>query len=223
MLSFPKSKWTLKVDWSNFQAVIFDVDGTLYNQQKLRFLILIELLKYYLIHPQEITDLKILRNFRRERERHALDLVLDLENAQYEWAATASGVPVEKVRDVVHRWMFTRPLKYLPTCQYLEVIALFDFLSNCGIKTGIFSDYPARDKIDALGLSPSCIVSSTDKAVGRLKPSPRGLFTVSEALNVSPKSCLFIGDRNDRDGECARRAQMHYLILKQGKPRYSSF
>ncbi|WP_196795358.1 HAD hydrolase-like protein [Richelia intracellularis] len=32
-------------------------------------------------------------------------------------------------------------------------------------------------------------------------------------MGVSVEDCLLIGDRDDRDGECARRAGMKYFIL----------
>ncbi|MGH2415669.1 MAG: HAD family hydrolase [Microcystaceae cyanobacterium] len=217
MPSLPKNKTQnqlFKLDLHGVKAVIFDVDGTLYNQQKLRSIMLMELLKYYLTHPRKLQDLKIIRDFRREREKHAFDVVVDLEKAQYDWAAKISGVSPERVHNVVQKWIFKIPLKYIPSCSYPKVLELFEYLSRRGIATGIFSDYPAEEKLATLGLSPCCIVSATDRNVGRLKPNPKGLFVVAETLGVAVEHCLFIGDRDERDGECARRAGMPYLILK---------
>ncbi len=205
-----------EADFKRFKAVIFDVDGTLYNQQKLRKLMLIEMLKYYLSHPDELQDLKIIRDFRREREKRALEVVFDLENAQYDWAAKISGVSPKRVRNIVQKWIFRVPLKHIPSCSYPKMLELFEHLSHRGVATGIFSDYPAQEKLAALGLSPCCIVSATDRNVGRLKPDPKGLFVVAERLGVAVEHCLFVGDRDERDGECARRAGMPYIILKNG-------
>lgn len=206
-----------RIDFTKVKAVIFDVDGTLYNQKKLRLLMLLELLKYYLINFREIEDIKILKNFRQEREKRAFELVTDLENAQYYWAAKTSGVSWQKVHTVVQKWIYQVPLKYLPSCRYPGILEFFDILSQRGIATGIFSDYPAQDKLDKLGLFPDYIVSATDRNVDRLKPDPKGLFIASQLLGVPVENCLFIGDRDERDGECARQAGMPYLILDKSK------
>lgn len=200
------------INWSMVEAVIFDVDGTLYSQGKLRRFMLKELLQYYLIHPRHLQDLKIIQDFRREREKQAFEVVIDLENAQYEWAAKASGVSPERVRCVVQQWIFKIPLRHLPSCRYPGILEFFDNLSQRGIATAIFSDYYPNEKLAVLGLSPNCVVCATDSNVGRLKPDPKGLFVVTEKLGVPVKHCLFIGDRDERDGECARRAGMPYLI-----------
>lgn len=46
-----------------------------------------------------------------------------------------------------------------------------------------------------------------------------GLFVIVETLGVSVEDCLFIGDRDERDGECARKAGMTYLLLERRNPR----
>jgi putative hydrolase of the HAD superfamily len=201
------------IDRHQIKAVIFDVDGTLYSLKKLYDRMHWELFKYYLSHPTKILDIWILHNFIQARERNTSVLALDLETAQYEWAVHASRMPLVRVQQVVQRWIFDTPLNYLYDCRYPEMIELFLGLVDRGIPTAIFSDYPSQAKLACLGLSPQCIVSSTDKGVNRLKPNPKGLQAVVDKLGMGIQDCLFIGDRDDRDGECARRLGMHYLIL----------
>ena len=205
----------IQIDWCNVKAVIFDVDGTLYDQQKLRTVMLFEILKYYTLNPWYLKELKILRDFRREREKRTFDVIDDLENAQYSWGAYASGVSPEMVRSVVKKWIFSTPLRHISNCRYQGILEFFDNLHKRGITTAIFSDYPANEKVAALGLSPNCIVCSTDRNVDRLKPDPKGLVVITEKLGVSVEDCIFIGDRDERDGECARRAGMPYMILNK--------
>ncbi len=209
------------INWSIVKAVIFDVDGTLYNQHKLRRYMLLNLLRYYISHPWCLRELKILRDFRLERERQAFKVEVDIENAQYNWGAQVSGVSPERVKSVIQEWIFKVPLRYMSNCRYPGILDFFNNLSHQGIATAIFSDYPADDKVAALELSPDCIVCTTDRNVDALKPNPKGLFVVAETLGVSIKHCLFIGDRDDRDGECARRAGMPYLILERENSRRS--
>jgi phosphoglycolate phosphatase/putative hydrolase of the HAD superfamily len=209
----------MKINWSKIKVVIFDVDGTLYDQRKLRRYMLKKLIGYYIVMPQHLRELKVLRDFRREREKRAFYALDDIESDQYNWGAQASGVSPEIVRSVVEKWIFNIPLQHIPYCRYPGVLGFFDNLCKRGIATAIFSDYPAKEKMAALGLSPNCIVCSTDRNVDRLKPDPKGLFVIAETLGISVEHCLFIGDRDERDGECARKARMPYLIMKRGKSR----
>jgi len=45
------------------QAVIFDLDGTLYDQRKLRCLMALEMLGQILRHPATIADFRVLLDF----------------------------------------------------------------------------------------------------------------------------------------------------------------
>jgi FMN phosphatase YigB (HAD superfamily) len=201
------------IDRHKIKAVIFDVDGTLYSLKKLYNRMYWELFKYYFSHPGKILDLWILHHFIQAREHNATTLVSDLEKSQYEWAAQASWMPLERVQQVVQQWIFQTTLDHIADCHYPEMIELFVGLADRDIPTAVFSDYPSQAKLARLGLSPQCIVSSTDKHISRLKPHPKGLQAVVEKLGMGVQDCLFIGDRDDRDGECARRLGMHYLIL----------
>jgi phosphoglycolate phosphatase/putative hydrolase of the HAD superfamily len=200
---------------STIRAVIFDVDGTLYDQRKLRRKISLEMLKFLLAHPTGLSDLKILWDFRKAREKNAYLIEGEIEKKQFEWGAKASNVSVEKVRQVVQYWMFTRPLFYLGACCHPGARDLFSKLKEKRIPIGIFSDYPAQDKLQALALEVDIMVSATDVDISRLKPDPKGLIVTASKLNTPVKECLFIGDRDDKDGECARQAGMPYLILNR--------
>ncbi|MCK4261033.1 MAG: HAD family hydrolase [Halanaerobiales bacterium] len=197
------------------KAVIFDLDGTLYDQRALRRCMFLDIMAYYLMHLRRLKDLKILRDFRHERKKNAFEAVGDIESAQYIWGAQASGVSPERVCSVVQEWIFRIPLRHISSCRYPGVLEFFDNLHHRGISTAIFSDYPAAEKIATLGLSNCFIFCTTDNNINCLKPNPKGLFVIAETLGISVEQCLFIGDRDDRDGECARRAGMKYLILER--------
>ncbi len=203
------------IDWSAIKCVIFDVDGTLYDQRGLRMRMILELMVYYLKHPLHLKDLKILMDFRLQREIHRADSTPDLDSAQYQWGAEASGVSLEMVRSVVEKWIYEIPLKYIAGYRLPDVPEFFANLKKKGILTAIFSDYPAAEKIAVLRLSPRSIFCATDKNINCLKPDPKGLLVIAETLGVPISQCLLIGDREDNDGECARRAGMKYLIIER--------
>jgi len=199
------------------KAVIFDVDGTLYDQRRLRRQMVLDLLKWGIGHPQRIKDLLIIRNFRRQRELFSWQPVVNIAHNQYLMVAKTSGVSPEKVRLVIHEWMSDKPLTYLPDCRFNGTRRFFDFLRTHRVTIGIFSDFPAEKKLAALELAADCIICATDPDVDRLKPDPKGLSVIARKLNLSITDCLFIGDKDEKDGECARRVGMPYIIMGSKK------
>jgi phosphoglycolate phosphatase/putative hydrolase of the HAD superfamily len=201
----------------NTQALIFDVDGTLYNQGKLRRRMFLELLSHLAKKHRFVRDIKVLYAFRKKREILSRDNddIGCLENRQYAEVAHELGMDIEEVRRVVNDWIFEKPLNYIAEYIYEGVTDLFSHLKAKKIKIGIFSDYPCRAKLKALGLYVDAMVCATEKEVDRFKPHPKGLFFTAEKLEVPIWNCFFIGDRDDKDGECARRAGMPYLILSR--------
>ncbi|MCX5710648.1 MAG: HAD hydrolase-like protein [Candidatus Omnitrophica bacterium] len=206
---------SVEINWDEIKCVILDVDGTLYDLFKMRLYIIRHILSSFFSRHLSIKDLRICMNFRNEREKRAFDTNSDLDNMQYDWAATASGVSTEKVREVINKWFFEIPMKYMHSCVYPGVHDFFEALLKRGIKIAVCSDYPAMEKLHLLDLRVDCLVSSTDIGVGVLKPHPKGLMTIMNMLSIPGEYCLFIGDRDDRDGECARRINMKYLILRR--------
>jgi len=201
-----------EIDFQSIRAVVFDVDGTLYNQRKLRFIILRELLYYYSIRPHRLFELKIIRDFRLQREKNHFREVGDLDLEQYKWGAEASNVSVARVKSVINRWIYEKPLRHLEDCIYEDVRLFFSALADHGIPRIIFSDYPAKDKLLYMGLEAEGVICATDPDINRLKPNPRGLQAIMERWRLKPEELLFIGDRDDRDGECARQAGVPYLL-----------
>src|SRR3546814_7573830 len=114
--------------------------------------------------------------------------------------------------DVCSSDLHAHPLAYLPACRFDGLDRLFDGLRGSGRPIAILSDYPGEAKLRALGLTADLHVSAVDPDVDRLKPHPKGLLRVVERLGLRTDECLFIGDRAERDGECARRAGMPYLL-----------
>lgn len=212
------------INWGSIKVVIFDVDGTLYRQSKLRKKMLFALFSYYITKPLHFQDLAILYSFRKEREKNSKYLHGNLEQAQYEWCSKKSGHSVLKVRQVVDKWIFKVPNKYLLDCLYPGTSAFFDALRRKRIKIAIYSDYDSLDKLDSMKLKADLVVSSTDKEVDRIKPDPAGLLYIVKKFHVKPSECLFIGDREELDGQCAKAVNMPYIILnKEGKQSYNFY
>lgn len=211
------------VKWGEIKVVIFDVDGTLYHQTKLRKKMMLALFKYYLFKPWRLHEISILQHFRKARKNNTTFQGVGLEVAQYKWCAETINYPLAKIRQVIDYWIFTTPNQYLADCRYPGLLEFFATLKQHDIKVAIYSDYVAAKKMKAMNLEADLIVASTDPEIDRLKPNPHGLKHIARFFDVSSKSCLFIGDRKDLDGLCAIRAEMPYLILDKKKYDLSNF
>jgi phosphoglycolate phosphatase/putative hydrolase of the HAD superfamily len=203
------------IDWKNTRLLIFDVDGTLYDQQRLRRRMAMALAAHYLPRPWKLSDLSVLSAFRKEREKNR-DLAVDnLEQAQYEWCSLKTGVPADRVRKLVSSWMFDFPLRYLQECVFPGLQELFTGSVELGIPVAVLSDYPAEEKLRVMGLKADFVVSATQPEVNCLKPAPGGLTYIAGHYGLNPQQCIYIGDRLDTDGEAAERAGMNFLLAER--------
>jgi phosphoglycolate phosphatase-like HAD superfamily hydrolase len=149
---------------------------------------------------------------------------------QYEQVALAVGVSPQRVRRIVTSWFNERPIPHLLACRFAGISELFNSLRHRGIITGVLSDYRAAKKLAALGIQPDIQVSSEDPDIDWLKPNPKGLLHLLNLAAVKAQNALFIGDREETDGECARRANVPFIlkVSNGGKAghhltRYSDF
>lgn len=200
----------------HYRAVIFDVDGTLYYQNRLRAIMAGRLLLHVLCQPHRLIDLKIIKAFRTFREEAAVT-PSDLATYQYQVISEQLSVEFNDVKSVIEKWMYRMPLPYLRFCGDEKLLAIIRKIKSCGVTAIAYSDYPAVDKLAALGLDVDFVFSATDPAINCLKPNPRGLTAILSQLSLAPEDCLFIGDRDEKDGLCARQVGMDFLILPKSR------
>ena len=212
---------TSTLDWGGIRVVVFDVDGTLYDQGPLRRRMVREIFLYCLARPTKISLLRTIHEFRKSREQLADEEADSISRAQFERPASRLGVSPKSVETIVEEWMFERPLRHLRACRYEGVAEVFSRLKETGRAVAAFSDYPAAKKLRALELETDLVVTAMDSEVDRLKPHSAGLLQVMELARAEPTQVLLVGDRDERDGECARRAGSPYLLKTAGATRDS--
>jgi len=204
----------------NLKLVIFDVDGTLYDQKKLRNKMMVALSWYYFLRPWKFKELLIIYHFRKERERKAGFKGPDLYNAQFDWCAEKVKYPVNTIKNVVNKWIFAFPNRYLKSCMYPDVKELFELLKENDILRAIYSDYDSDEKMKWMGLEADLLISSTDAEINALKPQPKALNYIIDKFKIKEKnSCLFIGDRPELDGVCAKQAGIKFLLIDKEKAK----
>ncbi len=200
------------IEWSRLRLVVFDVDGTLYDQRKLRSKMALLLLRHFVSHPGEVGLIRTISTYRRCREEMAEEGCSDIGRLQFERPALKLGISSRAVQERVSPWIDDKPISLLRECRFAHVDDVFDRFRERGWKLAILSDYPARRKVEALGLEADLYASAVDPSIDRLKPHPAGLAFIMREIGVDAGETLMIGDRDDRDGECARRLRVPYLI-----------
>ncbi len=201
------------LDLSKYRAIIFDVDGTLFDLKKARVKMLLKMFGHYLLRPWNWKDMLIIQTFRQNREGMRENVTGDLQNSQYSQVAAKLHVSKERVAVVIQRWILLEPLTILKTCRYEGINEFFSNLKSSGRTIGIFSDYPVKEKLEALGLSADVCVSATDPEVDKFKPDPKGLEVATSKIGKPLEECLYIGDREEVDAVCAKAAGMDCLII----------
>jgi FMN phosphatase YigB (HAD superfamily) len=201
------------------RLVVFDMDGTLYRQDLVRTHMARMLATHLLWSARGRRKIRIIRRFRQVREELADREEHGVLLKQYAIVSDELGVGVDEVREVTTEWLEERPLPVLARAAQPAVRELFGALAEAGTRIAVLSDYPAWDKLAALGLSADMVVSATEPEVDCFKPLPLGLERIITAASEPAERVLMIGDRDERDGECARRAGTRYLIKVKSAPR----
>ncbi|MEM1420156.1 MAG: HAD family hydrolase [Pseudomonadota bacterium] len=203
------------------KAVVFDVDGTLYRQGPVR----LQMARRMFAHAAASLDLQMLRviwEFRRERERLAEASPEGFMQPLYETTAERVGVSIERVEEITSTWIEERPLDLLRAARVDGALELFAALRANGKRLAVLSDYPAAKKLAALELEAEALVSATDPDVDALKPHPRGLQRILDLLGYSASEVVVIGDRVERDGAVALALDAPFVIRSSKKASDSS-
>jgi HAD superfamily hydrolase (TIGR01549 family) len=192
-----------------YNAVIVDLDGTLYFQTPVRIRMALSILAFCIIHPLEWKEIFLARDYRKLYAGGISHLERCSKLARH------YNIPVYQVERTVHDWMVKRPLPFVHKFRNKKLLSLLKDIRKDNTKVIVYSDYPVINKLQALGLTPDAAYSAED--VGCLKPSPDGLLRILKENGLAVSDCLFIGDRYEKDGKCAENAGMDYYILPQGK------
>lgn len=217
-----------KKSLSDYKAVIFDLDGTLYYQKPFRIRMLLYLMGHMLMHPFAVKDVFLLKKYRQIREdweeiekKGSYQEDMDLDSRQFAYVAGIKNVSPERVRKAVSFFMLEAPLKLLPAYRDEIMAALIDKLHEKGVKVIVYSDYPVKDKLEALGIKADAGFTSADEAIGCMKPDPKGLSVILETLGISAGEAIMVGDRYEKDGLAAEGNKMDYIIVSASKKERS--
>ena len=204
---------------ANIKGVIFDFDGTLFDNA---------LIAFYMISAFP-TDILRIRRERLIRRRFA---GCDYENPEMYHRAffIELGRPFLRSPERMRSWYFDR---YMP--RFVRVLkkhykprpGLVEFMRRidnpaCSSKMAVYSDYPfLKERMEALGLfTTERIRLYGPESFGAQKPAVRPFLEIAKDMNLPPEEILVIGDREETDGLGAFHAKMHFFCLETGRKRY---
>lgn len=216
---------------TDYKALIFDLDGTLYYQKPFRLKMIRFLAGKVIAHPSCIRDMFVIKKYREIRENWELydnddigsgiSRNLDMAKRQYAYVAKAKGVSPERVREIIEYYMLEAPLALLPPYRDETLAGIIEEIKSDSPQTKIviYSDYPVEDKLRALGINADEIFTSGDEEIGCMKPAPRGLDVIAGKLGIDKSDAVMIGDRYEKDGLAAISNGMDYIIVSTSKSK----
>lgn len=168
------------------QTVVLDLDGTLYNKQGLAK--------------------QMLRRLWWSLPLIAVDRLA--KGACWRWLV--------RTRWYNRLWLPTMVEQIGKHCTVRkDVMALVEACRAQQIPMAVYSDYGAmREKLDVLGIDPKpfrLLVSAPE--IGERKPSREAATKVLQMLKAAPETTLFVGDRDDTDGQTARLVGAKFLLV----------
>jgi len=195
----------------DFDAIAFDLDGTLYPNYRLNVRLLPFLLRHW---PLLAAFGKTRDRIRAEQEKDPSACNDDFYGYQARLTAERLNAQPELVRDKIDRLIYRgwEPLflriKLLP-----HVTEMLTELKAAGFKLGMLSDFPPQAKLENLGIAGFWDAALCSEATGALKPATRPFACLAEALGCAPQRILYVGNSYRYDVLGAKRAGMKTALL----------
>ncbi len=211
----------MDIDKNRVRAVVFDFDGTLYDNSRFPFWLI-------------FSNLRDMFAFNAERKVRRMMKGVDLDNADTFYNFFFQHLS-EKSRfttaEEAKKWYWEEYMERFPDilsehCKANPgVEKIFRRFEDLGIGTAVYSDYPlVKERIEALGLPEDlCENYWAAPDMGAFKPAIRPMHEIASELGVDADELLVIGDRVDTDGKSAFScgAQFIHLLKKKNKSEKS--
>jgi len=203
----------IEYNGKNIQAVVFDLDGTLYRISFLTkmFFVLnnIRHLSLFSAHRKAMKDL-------RKEDYGSGEKYFDRLFSRISWLTGHE-------KSIVKKWYLTDFRKdfigtLAKSCRKNSgVERVAGILKKINFKTAILSDFGfIEERLDALNIDRSLFdVLVSGEEEGALKPQMRPLMKISDRLGVLPENTVMIGDRLDTDKAVAVNAGMTFVDVRK--------
>ncbi len=194
---------------ADIEAVILDLDGTIYDKRHLPLcLVLRNLLWLPFLSAEQKTRRELRGQFFGTEEQFYEAFFNRMAQGRFFSPAMARAWYFQKyMPSMVHALKHYRPRPWLN-----------GFLAACRkrhLYVVVYSDYGCvEQKLYALGMHADMfdfVISAP--ALGGLKPAKECAAEVANRMNVKPEHCLFVGDREDTDGMSAQSIGAKFYLI----------
>ena len=192
-----------------YDAIAFDLDGTLYPNYRL----------YLRLIPFIVKEHRLLRAMGKARDtlRAAAHEGRFYDIQARLMAELLRGDPAlvqERTETLIYRgW---EPL-FKGVRLFDGVLETLDAFKAAGLKLGMLSDFPPEKKLEYLGLSAYWDATLCSERTGRLKPDPAPFLALAEALGARPERILYVGNSISYDVAGAKRVGMDAALISSRK------
>ena len=212
----------------NIKGIIFDFDGTLFDNARLPF---------FLIASNPL-DCMLIWKERLIRKRFTGCDYAEPE-LYYRAFFAAMGKVCHRSPQRMQKWYFSQYMPrmvrvlerhFKPRLGVADLMQRFEQSRTMGAASGkniipkiaIYSDYPfLKERLEALEIyTGSGIPLYSPESFGAQKPATRPFLSIAADLGITPEEILIIGDRQETDGIGAFNAGMRFFCLETGRKRY---
>ncbi len=195
----------------NVRGIIFDLDGTLYQMRwYMRPLLACKLASHLVRLPR----------FLKERGRFAGIQMGSRENLLNSIALAVSEkekCSPEEIYDWIMNSFYPAFISIMPFLKNSRpgIEETMNSLRKGGLKLGVLSDYDhVFKRLEHLHINPSLFdITTSSETYGALKPCSQPFLDIADQWDISSEKILVIGDRDDTDGQAARKAGMQFIQI----------
>ncbi|MDW3647764.1 MAG: HAD family hydrolase [Bacteroidia bacterium] len=203
-----------QLDIEKVQAILFDLDGTLYDLKAMQKIMRKKILFHLLTKPWKWKEILIVYYFRKDRKDAAGAYVPDLKITQYRWLQRRFDLSLKNLESIIEKWMYELPAKQLADLAFPNLYSFLDVLKAKAIPFGIHSDLQIGKKLECLNIQPDCQSDATDADINSLKPHPGGIFAFAKKLEIKEENILVLGDKEKLDGRMAREGGSLFVHIQ---------
>ncbi len=191
------------------KGVIFDLDGTLYDNSTLPW----KLVLYNFFHLRLLLSERLAHHHMSGRY-YGPDRMFD---EILKRISIKTGYGLYTVKKWYLKTYMPSQVKILKKYFHIKpwVRPLLSDLKSKGVKIACFSEYICvREKLMAIGIDPDIFDLTIDAAAaGGLKPCRRAFESVAAGMGLNPSEIVVLGDREDTDGAGAEAANMGFIFV----------
>ena len=199
----------MRID-ANIKTVVFDLDGTIYDKRGLARRMVRRLWWCLPLLASERLARRNMHYVQYASEEEFFGAFFRTMARGHWWTASMAAVWYHTVYMPAMIRLIAKYCRPRP-----QTMQLIEECEQSGIRMAIYSDYGCvSDKLEALGIDPhrfDLLVSAPE--LGALKPSEPCVRCVMEMLQANPKTTLFVGDRDEKDGASARFVGAKFLLI----------